>query len=269
MKTYKTAEYSFSISRPSYAGNSVKLAYFTDMHNCCSPKEAEELEGRLFSLEPDLVLCGGDSIIARPGEPVERSVKFLQRIAGRFPLIIGTGNHEYRSRLYPETYGSMYASYKEPLLQTENVFLLENKDQIFMVGDLPVHIYGFDLPRQYYRRFRGKKHIPPEEISSVFRYPDRDAVTVLLSHNPSSLQACMKWGADLSLSGHYHGGIMRIGKHSGLISPEFRPFPNDVYGHFQTDGKHGIISSGCGEHTIPLRILNPREIVGIRISITD
>ena len=75
MKTYKTAEYSFSISRPSYAGNSVKLAYFTDMHNCCSPKEAEELEGRLFSLEPDLVLCGGDSIIARPGEPVERSVK--------------------------------------------------------------------------------------------------------------------------------------------------------------------------------------------------
>ena len=131
MKRYKTAEYSFSVSCPSCAGRSVRLAYFTDMHSCCSPDEAEELERRLTSLQPDLILCGGDSIVARPGASVTEAVQFLRRIAGQFPLIIGTGNHEYRSRLYPETYGTMYSDYKEPLLATENIVLLENEDCTF------------------------------------------------------------------------------------------------------------------------------------------
>ena len=267
MKPYTTAKYTISLARPGYTGRKVTLAYFTDLHNCCNPEEAEELMKRITALHPDLVLCGGDSIVASPGKEVDGAVRFLQRIARQFPLAIGTGNHEYRARLYPETYGRMYDEYRKPLQHTENVYLLENTHHLFYVADLPICIYGFELPRYYYRRFRPHA-VPVREISTIFDSPDKTAVSVLLSHNPASLPACLEWGADLTLSGHYHGGILRFGKHSGLISPEFRLFPNNVYGHFQNGAKHGIISSGCGEHTIPVRIHNPREVVGIHISIT-
>ena len=265
MKAYQTAEYSFSLNCPSASGSSLTLAFFTDLHNCCGTAEADELEKRLLALKPDLVLCGGDSIIAIPGKPISETVRFLQRIAEQYPLVIGTGNHEYRTRLYPETYGPMYKLYSESLTQSPNITLLENAEKQFVINGIPVRIYGFDLPRQYYRRFT-RTAVPAEEISRVFGSPDPNSVTVLLSHNPSSLPACLEWGADLSLFGHNHGGIFRLGEHSGLISPGFRLFPGDVYGHFQIRGKHGIISSGCGEHTIPVRIHNPREIVGIHIT---
>ena len=223
---------------------------------------------RIVGIQPDLVLCGGDSIVASPGKEVGGAVNFLKSIALRFPLVIGTGNHEYRARLYPETYGLMYEQYRKPLLSAKNVYLLENSHRLFHTAGVPLRIYGFELPRFYYKRFR-RHPVPVREISRIFDSPDSGSVTVLLSHNPASLPACLEWGADLSLFGHYHGGILRFGKHSGLVSPEFRPFPSNVYGHFQTEGKHGIISSGCGEHTIPLRIHNPREVVSIIINITD
>ncbi len=268
MKRYVTSEYEITVSCPPYAGRSFTLAFFTDLHNCCRPDERMEIISRIVALNPDLVLCGGDSIVAVPGTSTESAVKFLQHIAAQFPLVIGTGNHEYRTRLYPETYGSMYSAYREPLSCTDNVFLLENEQRLFRPADIPVRIYGFELPREYYRRFGKRRTVPVSELSRVFGSCDRDCVTVLLSHNPAALPACLEWGADLTLSGHYHGGIMRLGEHRGLISPEFRLFPNDVFGRFETGGKHAIISSGCGEHTLPVRLCNPREIVGIRISVT-
>ena len=268
MKSYTTTEYTLPLKFPSFAGGTATLAFFTDMHNCCGPAEAEELISRIDSLHPDLVLCGGDSIVASPGKEVESAVRFLQCIAARFPLVIGTGNHEYRAGLYPETYGRMFQLYREPLVHTENLWLLENTHRLFKAGGIPLHIYGFELPRFYYKRLR-RHSVPVQELRHVFGAPDKEAVTILLSHNPASLPACLEWGADLTLCGHYHGGILRLGRHSGLISPEFRPFPSNVYGHFQKEDKHGIISSGCGEHTIPLRIHNPREVVGIHLVFTD
>ena len=269
MKSYATVEYTIELHHPAFCtGRSFTAAYFSDLHTCCDPYESREIEERLHALEPDLVLCGGDSITAIPGMPVKDTVRFLQRIAAQYPLVIGTGNHEYRARLYPDMYGSMYDSYKKPLLETENVYLLENAVQDFKAGDVPVKIYGFDLPRMYFHRLKRKK-VPKEEISRVFGRPDEESVSILLSHNPAALKACLEWGADLTLFGHYHGGIMRFGSNRGLISPEFRPFPGNAYGHFQNGEKHGIISSGCGEHTVSVRIRNPREIVGIHIHITD
>ena len=67
----------------------------------------------------------------------------------------------------------------------------------------------------------------------------------------------------MTLCGHYHGGMVRFGRHHGLISPDFRLFPGNAYGLFRRGKSNVLVSSGCREHTIPLRIHNPREIVVI------
>ena len=62
-----------------------------------------------------------------------------------------------------------------------------------------------------------------------------------------------KWGADLVLSGHLHGGIIRLPGIGGLITPQAIPFPK-YSGEMTTEGEQTIIvSRGLGTHTINLR----------------
>ena len=74
-----------------------------------------------------------------------------------------------------------------------------------------------------------------------------------------------EWGADLILSGHYHGGVVRLSEHYGLSSPQYLFLPPFCCGDFHKGDQHMIVSAGLGEHTIPLRIHNPRELLVIDI----
>ena len=68
-------------------------------------------------------------------------------------------------------------------------------------------------------------------------------------------------GADLTVSGHVHGGIIRVplwGK--GVASPNIRLFPKYDGGLFFEKGKTMLLSRGLGIHTIPFRLFNPGEL---------
>ena len=82
---------------------------------------------------------------------------------------------------------------------------------------------------------------------------------ILLSHNPLYYPAYRDWGADLTLSGHIHGGIIRIPGLGGLLSPDLTLFPRYDGGHFTERGKHLIVSRGLGNHFL-VRVMNPPEI---------
>ena len=77
--------------------------------------------------------------------------------------------------------------------------------------------------------------------------------------------AYKKWGADLVLSGHLHGGIIRLPGIGGLITPQAIPFPK-YSGEMTTEGEQTIIvSRGLGTHTINLRFLNEAEMIVIHL----
>ena len=52
--------------------------------------------------EADLVIIGGDQIVAKPGENLDPGLSFAERLAEEYQVIYGCGNHEYRLKLYPE-----------------------------------------------------------------------------------------------------------------------------------------------------------------------
>lgn len=104
-----------------------------------------------------------------------------------------------------------------------------------------------------------------EELEKRFGQPDPDRITILLAHNPRYKKEYLSWGATVTFCGHYHGGVMMFGKRRGAISPDFRLFPGEC-GGIHKKGEHAVIvSAGLGEHTIPLRIHNPRELTILRI----
>ena len=69
------------------------------------------------------------------------------------------------------------------------------------------------------------------------------------------------WGANLTFSGHVHGGIMQVPFIGGVISPKLKLFPEYDKGLFENSGKYMILSGGLGNHTIKFRINNLPEIV--------
>lgn len=258
-----TTEYRIRCSFPEQAGQKAKFVFFTDLHSCCSPDEKEKILARLESASPAFVLCGGDSIVARPGESVREAAGFLAETAKRWPLYIASGNHEYRARIYPETYGSMYEEYRS-IVAGAGAVLLENESVRIEAGGIPFRICGYDMPAEYYSRWK-KTVIPADALQSVFGPPGREALTVLMAHHPKMIPAAFAWGADLTLCGHFHGGVMRLAGNRSLLSPDLRFFPGNAYGRFQSGAKHAIISSGCGDHSVPVRIRNPREIVLVTV----
>lgn len=72
-------------------------------------------------------------------------------------------------------------------------------------------------------------------------------------------------GADLTVAGHVHGGVMKLPLLGGVISPSFRLFPKYDRGMFEEYGKRMVLSRGLGMHTIPIRIFNPGELVVIHL----
>ena len=85
---------------------------------------------------------------------------------------------------------------------------------------------------------------------------------ILIAHNPQYFDEYAKWGADLTVSGHVHGGIVRLPFIGGVISPAIALFPKYDGGHYEIDKKHLILSRGLGTQ---VRMFNPCEIDVIKI----
>ena len=88
----------------------------------------------------------------------------------------------------------------------------------------------------------------------------------MLAHNPAYFEAYASWGADLTLSGHVHGGIMRLPWLGGVLSTSLTLFPKYDGGEFRLGEKRMIVSRGLGSHTIPIRIFNPAELVAVELA---
>jgi len=73
-------------------------------------------------------------------------------------------------------------------------------------------------------------------------------------------------GSGLTLSGHIHGGMIRIPFVGGLLSPEREFFPEYDAGKYQVNGKILIVNRGLGNGDFGIRVFNPPEISVIMLS---
>ena len=144
------------------------------------------------------------------------------------------------------------------------VVLLENQSISFEKKGLKMQIYGFELDKRYYQKFH-QDQFCIKELTETLGTPEPECYNILLAHNPVYFDDYATWGADLTVSGHLHGGIVRIPGIGGVISPQARLFPRYDAGHFKKDGKDLVVSRGLGTHTVNIRIFNPAELSVIHL----
>ncbi|MBS6195593.1 MAG: metallophosphoesterase [Clostridiales bacterium] len=241
----------------------LRMVFLTDIHNRTKGEEGERLRQRIDECRPDLILVGGDVLVGKRDCETDTAADFIKELAECYPVWYANGNHEQRILRYAEEYGGMGERYESAIKKTKAVRLVNERADIRVKG-IPVTIYGFDPDEKFYDKGFKKKGMK-EALEKEFGTPDRESYTILLAHTPRYGKEYLEWGADLTLSGHYHGGVMMLGKRRGLITPDFRLFSGLCGGIRRAGESHMIVSSGVGEHTVPVRINNPREITLIEV----
>lgn len=237
---------------------SVRAVVLTDLHNKCYGRNNELLLQKIREQKPDFILVGGDIPTAKPGKSLEIAISFLRELAKEYPIYYANGNHEHRMKLYPETYGDMWERY-EAALKELKVYLLENER--VELPETGLCIYGSEIERNYYKRFKTAM-MDETYMESILGKKDTRYYNILLAHNPDYFPQYANWGADLVLSGHVHGGMVRVpfwGK--GVVSPKVCLFPKYDSGLFTQDNSVMLLGRGLGMHTIPVRIFNPGELL--------
>lgn len=257
------SEYTFRDKRIKRKVRAVVLA---DLHNKRYSKENERLVEAIRACRPDIILVAGDLLTAKPGTENTVAVQLLEKLAQDYPIYYGNGNHEQRLKLYPEVYGDMGEKYNEAL-QHMGVNVLVNAN--VELQDAGITIHGAEIDRFYYKRFR-IQHMEPDYLRSILGQPGQDTYHVLLAHNPDYFPQYASWGADLVLSGHVHGGMVRVPfVKKGVVSPNIRLFPEYDGGLFQKEDSVMLLSRGLGMHTIPIRLFNPGELLVVDLEPLD
>lgn len=238
-----------------------RAVVLADLHNKQYGKGNEWLLKAIDEQKPDGIWIAGDILTAQPGKSMQVAIELITALAEKYPVFYGNGNHEHRLKLYPQTYGNMAEEYAQALTKA-NVTPMVNCH--ILLEENNIAVYGAEIDREYYKRFT----IPQMEedyLSKLLGQADAKRYTVLLAHNPDYFPNYAAWGADLVLSGHVHGGMVRIPGWKGMVSPNVRFFPKYDGGIFREGKSAMILSRGLGMHTIPVRLFNPGELIVVTL----
>lgn len=233
----------------------------SDLHNVSYGENNSALLQEIRNENPELILVAGDMLTAGSEPQTEAAASLMDELTKRYQVYYANGNHEHRLKENTEKYGDRYERYSNRI-KSLGVHLLENGSERVEVNRFPFRIWGLELDRTYFRRGRSTA-LSPSHIKELLGVPDEACFNILLAHHPAYFDAYASWGADLTLSGHLHGGMIRLPFLGGVVSPQVRLFPKYDRGMYAQGGKKMIVSAGLGDHTVSLRINNPPELVVI------
>ena len=223
-----------------------KILEKTDFYHL--PDEAEQ---NAYAVK---AICMTGDLVSRKfsDECLNDALGLMRRLRKIAPVLYSMGNHEM----------DLPADVRRDFLarmQGYGITVLDNRTA--QLGAL--YFTGLTLPQAVYKNPKGgyrklstiDKAMVESCVGACKHHP-----TVLLAHTPLGYGAYADWGAEMVLSGHVHGGIVRV-RDKGILSPERRFLPKYTKGRFFENGCYMNVSAGIGK----MRVNNPAEVVCIDI----
>lgn len=229
----------------------VRLAVVTDFH---SSDNADDVVAMVASCAPDAVLMVGDMFDDdTANRPTERTLSLMRQLSAQYPCYYVSGNHEAWT-------GEMDALYQQT--EEAGVTVLRMSSGVLTVRGQRIALCG--VPDPYEMVFSGAPDTE-EQLRQALEDVDSADFTVLLAHRPELLTKYAQFPLDLVVSGHAHGGQVRIpGVLNGLYAPNQGWFPKLAGGAYTQDGMTLIVSRGLAVRTRLPRIFNRPEVVLVR-----
>lgn len=263
LRCFRVTRYKVTSKKLSGLIEPKKIVFLSDLHNYCYGRENESLFRTIEKEKPDLILIGGDMLLRRDPYSYEHSVKFLSRLPAICPVYHANGNHEQKMKECPGKYKRSFRDYKR-LLERTGIHFLENESAAVDWDESKIRITGLEIPLCGYERWARNRLVKADIEEKIGEAGD--AYEILMAHHPAHIRAYRDWGADLILSGHYHGGVVRIPGIGGVVAPDFTLFPEYSGGGYRLEEGFAVVSRGLGVHSVPVRFLNPAEVVVVEFS---
>lgn len=240
-------EYTVSCSRLPDAFDGYRVLQISDFHSACFGHDNEQLIEDARQAKPDVILVTGDFADSRSTD-FTRCVSFAKRLREIAPVYCVTGNHESffdkeeRDRLYAEL-----AEVGAIRVNNETVLLERGGEHITLIGLKDITFY----------KKKNRDDMKAELASLV----PEDGFSLLMTHRPDFFDIYAACGVDLALTGHAHGGQIRLPLIGGIYASGQGWFPKYTDGLQRQGETQMIISRGIGNSRFPLRINNPPEMV--------
>jgi len=230
-----------------------RIVVLSDIHAAVFGNNNEELVRQVREANPDIIAITGDFVdnYGRLDRQQQLAVarSLVEKITPIAPVFYITGNHEWEDGLiWPLL----------EILREHDVYVLRNRfTRLYSGGDMIV-LAGTDDPNGPADMMR------PDELVQRIRQAEPDAFMVMLEHRNHNLQLYSELGVDLVISGHAHGGYIRLPFVGGLLGTQRDWFPEYSAGVYERDGTVMLVSRGIGNHLpIPRFLNNPEVVVAI------
>lgn len=237
--------------------NNFKIVQLSDFHSSGYKDTTEIIISKIKGLKPDIIVMTGD-MISWEVENIGELEKLIASLADVAPMYYINGNHEELSEiLKAEEYGAFLSS-----IEQLGVTFIKNNYVEISKDSQCINLYEIDIPLDgptglYVTREQLDNNYVKDTLPEV----DSEKFNILLAHNPLFIEEYSEWGANLVLSGHMHGGIVRIPIIGiGIASPEAGYFPKYDAGKFKVNETTMIVNRGIGISSSELRIFNKPEI---------
>lgn len=246
-------EYTFSHSDIPPAFDGCRFMVLSDLHEA---DFVDQIVEHIKTIKPDFLLLTGD-MVQLPGTSVDKALAIaIESIAMDVPVYAVSGNHERQCGRYDEIVDELWA---------EDVYLLENSSVTVEKDGQSILLVGIKDPRH---DVVTKEKMGVIRKNIEYELSKEDLFTILLSHRADLYPGIKDTGVDLIVSGHLHGGIVRLPFLGGIIGKEEEGdlLPQYEYGVVKEgDSATMIVSGGCDKNPKKRRFFNPPELLLITL----
>lgn len=234
----------------------LRIVQLADLHGGNIGTDNDMLIQMVTEQEPDLILMTGD-MMDKTDENADMVCDLIRRLTPIAPVCFCYGNHEYD---WMEAHGESLT----PVLTEAGAVVLNAECLDITVKDQELRLGGL---MGYYRQpgmFPVSQEQRTLELAFAEDFENTDRYKILLNHIPTTWldwEYIDKYPVDLVLTGHYHGGQIRLPLIGGLYAPYVGLFPEYTEGMFTGELATCILSTGLGSSPGVPRINNPPQIV--------
>ena len=236
-----------------------KIVQISDLHNDEFGEKNEKLLAKIKKQEPDMIAITGDLLDSRRTD-IEKALNFVKGAVQIAPCYYVTGNHESRM---PKEYKELEKGMLDAgvnVLRNETIAIDRDGEQITVLGiDDPRFVIATDKVKKMER-------ILGETMSELKKDVPEASFMLLLSHRPELFDLYCAKEMDVVLSGHVHGGQVRLPFIGGIIGPGQGIQPDYDAGVYTKGNTSMILSRGLGQSIVPFRINNPPELVVLKLN---
>lgn len=267
------SEYEIVNEQIPQAFDGYRIVQVTDVHSIRSQEQADLLYNRVVEQQPDAVVITGDLVDSTYYTEENNALKegtsdkmagqdtvdFVARLTEHYYVYFVYGNHEMI--LLDDVDNNPFKVAMEEIgvifLNNDGVKITKDEESIYMLGiQDPATLYK----DSDYAEYDTHSERINAMMKNVMALKAEDLYTVVLSHRPEYFTEYTKYDADLILTGHAHGGQVRLPGIGGLYAPGQGWLPEYTDGLWADKGTTMIISRGIGNSVEVPRVFNPPEI---------